>query len=160
MTDQVNTVTQASDWLKSYEEGVIVELPSLHTIRMRPVALDVLLSSGKIPDLLTPLASKTLWDVMPLDKAQTDFKLAGDLTKLMDIVVPAAVLEPKIYLGTGELPKGHIRLEHLSIFDKVCIFQVAIQPVSVLDSFRGKQIGNLESLLTEQDDELSSESDT
>lgn len=144
--------TPASEWSKSFVEGVSVQLPSGKTIVMRPVAMDVLMSKGKIPDLLTPLAAKTLWDVLPLDMMANDFKMASDLGRLMDIIIPAAVMEPKIYTGDGEVPEGSISIEWISLYDKVAIFQVAIQPVQVLDSFRDKQIGNVESLPDEQDD--------
>lgn len=138
------SVTSVSDWLQPFIEGVIVELPSGNKLRMKPIAMDDLLRMGQIPDMLTSLAAKTLWDVTPLDEVANDnFKVANDLSELLSIIVPCAVLEPKIYVGDGELPRGMIKLEHLSLVDKLAIFQLSIQPVDVLKRFRGQQIGNV-----------------
>lgn len=140
-------VTSASKWLKPYVEGVPVMLASGNVIKMRPVALDELMRNGSIPDLLTPVASTALYEgVFPEDVAKDQFKLINQMTELAATILPIVVVEPKIYIGNGPLPEGMIKLEHISVADKLSIFNLAIQPVNVLEAFRNQQVGNVESL--------------
>ncbi len=137
-------VTSVGEWLEPYTEGVLVELRSMRKIKMKPVAMDELLRLGKIPDMLSSLAAKSLWDVVPIDQAmENNFKTATELTELMSIIIPSCVIYPPIYTGNDELPEGMIKLEHLSLLDKLDIFQLALQPVDVLVRFRNKQIGSV-----------------
>lgn len=141
------TTTALDNWKKPFTEGVEVTIPSGNVIKMRPVSLEDLMRKGKIPDFLTPVASKALWDSVPLEDMGTDgYKAANDLNQLMALIVPASVVEPKIYVGDGECPDDAIPLEYLSLLDKLAVFQLALQPVNVLVSFRGKQIGMLASI--------------
>lgn len=153
--------TPASEWLQPYVEGVILSLPSGNRVKLRPINLDYLMLQGKIPDLLTPLVSKTLWEgELDIDGiAEQNFKMARDLNELLSIIVPSAMMEPKIYLGDGDLPEGSITLEHLPMTDKLAIFQIATQPANNLVHFRNQQIGNVAPLSTGEDIEETTEQD-
>lgn len=145
-----NLVTPINEWLEPYSEGVLIELRSMRKIKMRPVAMDELLRLGKIPDMLSSLAARSLWDTVPIDQAMEDnFKTANDLVELMSIILPSCIVYPPIYTGDAELPEGMIKLEHLSLLDKLDIFQLALQPVDVLVRFRNKQIGDVASIQSE-----------
>lgn len=137
--------TDASSWKKPFVEGIEVQLPSGNVVSMRPVALDELIRRGTIPDLLTPIATRAVWEAIPQDKLLEDgFKLATELGDLMALIIPASVINPSIYTGDGDAPEGSIKLEHISVADKMSIFNLAIQPVNVLASFRLQQIGSVE----------------
>lgn len=140
-------VTSASEWLKPYIEGVTVIIHSGKVIRMRPVDLVELMRNGTIPDLLTPVASSALWEgVIGDDIAKDNFKQINRMLDLADLILPTVVLEPKIYIGEGQLPEGMIKLEHFSVPERLAIFNLATQPVNVLEAFREKQIGDVEAL--------------
>ena len=148
-------VTSANEWLKPYIEGVPVMLPSGNVIKMRPVALDELMRNGSIPDLLTPVASTTLWEgITGDDISKNNYKIINDMSALASVILPSVIIEPKIYIGDGQLPEGMIKLEHISAADRLAIFNLAIQPVNVLEHFREKQIGNVEVVPNEQDQPL------
>ena len=67
-------ITSGVKWRQPREEGIIVPLPSGNVARLRPVALDVMISSGKLPDMLTPVAAKTR-----LKERYHDYKLLQTL---------------------------------------------------------------------------------
>lgn len=136
------TVTPGLAWRKPRTEGYVVTLPSGNVVRLRPAALDVLIASGKIPDLLTPAAADALWSSENLDSAAVKDILAKaerakDFIALVSLVVRASVIEPKIV----DDPKAddEIALSDIEFSDKVIIYQLAIQPSVVLSSFRSGQ---------------------
>ncbi len=146
---QSDEVTPVNEWLEPFTNGVVVELPSKHKIKMKPVAIDELLRMGKIPDMLSSLAARSLWEGVPIDTVMdNNFQTAKDLTELMSIILPCCIVYPPIYSGEDELPEGMIKLEHLSVIDKLAIFQLALQPVDELKRFRNKQIGNVVNIPT------------
>lgn len=143
-------VTSAQKWLKPYIEGVPIILHSGNVIRMRPVDLTELVRNGTIPDLLTPVASSALYQgVIPEDIAKDNFKLINQTMELANTILPIVIIEPQIYTGNGPLPEGMIKLEHISAPEKLAIFNLAIQPVNVLEHFRDQQVGNVEGLSDE-----------
>lgn len=142
--------TSGLAWRKPREEGYVVKLePSGHYVRMRPAALDVLIASGKIPDLLTPAAADALWGDRLLNSAEVkgllaEAKAAKDFTSLVNLVVRASVMEPRIV--DNPQADDEISLEDIEFPDKLLIYQLAIQPVTVLNSFRDRQIADVEAL--------------
>lgn len=139
--------TTANEWLKPYIEGTTIKLPSGNVIKMRPVALDELMRNGSIPDFLSPVASTTLWEgINPDDINKDGFKIINQMSELASIILPNILIEPKIYTGDGTLPEGMIKLEHISVSDKMAIFNLAIQPVNALEAFRKEQERDVENL--------------
>jgi hypothetical protein len=144
--------TPASEWRQPRQEGFVIQLPSGRSARIRPVALDVLIASGEIPNLLLPIASEILW-VDSARRFDTDdpveFKERGlgeavpDYFKLISMVVPAALLEPRVAPEGQEPADDEITLADIDSVDKVTIFQLAVQPVEVLRQFHGKPFGSL-----------------
>lgn len=138
------TIMSAEEWRQPFEEGVRIQLPSGKWVKLRAISIDSLLSEGVIPDVLTSIASRTIWDEIPIDSLGTDYKLGSEFTALINQLIPVAMVEPKVCkLGRAPL-SDEIELKHISFADKVAIFQVAIQPTEWLYSFRDKQIGSLE----------------
>lgn len=142
--------TSAAEWRKPREEGYVVTLPSGHVARLRPVALDVLIVSGKLPDLLTPLAAKSLWVETDGEKIGNEAEQAKGYAELVNIVVPAAMVEPRIV----DEPEGddEISLEDIDFADKVAVFQLATQPAEVLRRFRDKQERDVAAVSNGKDD--------
>lgn len=145
-----NQVTSGRAWRKPREEGFIINLPSGNVAKLRPVALDRLVLTGRIPDLLSPVAAEALW----VQTNEAEMKGQGELlkryTELVNLIVPFALMEPRIV----ESPTGddEITLDDLDFTDKVAIFQVATQPATVLKRFREQQAGSLVAVHDSQDD--------
>jgi hypothetical protein len=140
-----DTPTTGSEWRKAREEGYIVRLPSSgNHARLRPVALDVLIMSGKIPDILTPAAARTLWDSPSVGSIAERAEIDREFIEMINIVVPAAMMEPRIV--DNPQAEDEISLADLDFGDKVAIYQLAIQPAEVLRRFRDGQAADLASV--------------
>lgn len=140
------TPTPAKVWRQPREEGYVVTLPSGNIARLRPVALDVLILSGEIPDLLSPIAAKMLWEETDVAEIANAAELATGTAKLINHVCRAAMMEP-VVAAVGEEPKdGEIALEDIDFQDKSIIFQLAIQPAEVLRKFRDRQAAGVDAV--------------
>lgn len=139
------TPTPAAEWRKPREEGYLITLLSGNVARLRPVALDVLILSGEIPDLLSPLAAKLLFEEVEIDQIRDASELAAGTARLFNHVCQAAFLEPRIVDEVTD-PDTEITLEDISFADKSLVFQLAIQPAEVLRNFRDQQAANVDAV--------------
>ena len=117
--------------------GTVIKLPSGNVARLRPVALDVLITSGKLPDLLTPIAAKTLWAELDMEEIGDAAEVAKSMSELLNFVCKASFLEPRVV--DEEPEEDEIALEDIEIGDKTFVFQLATQPAEVLRRFRERQ---------------------
>lgn len=120
---------------KAYDEGLPQTLLSGLEVYMRPVRPDVLLASGKVPDMLTPLVINMLFppkrevDEFPdevgdyLEKPRDKTKETLDFIESVNVVCEAALIDPSI-------------VPYLSLADRMWIFKLAFMPVEVLSRFR------------------------
>ena len=143
-------VTLGKAWRKAREEGEAVALPSGNVARIRPVALDVLLTSGNLPDLLSPIAAKTLWTEVDTDQIADMAETAIGMAELVNIVCQASFVEPRIV--DEATADDEITLEDIDFLDKTSVFQLATQPAEVLRRFRQQQEGNVDPVLDGQND--------
>ncbi len=143
-------ITSGVKWRQPREEGIIVPLPSGNVARLRPVALDVMISSGKLPDMLTPIAVKTLWTEMGGEEISNAVEMATQMADLFHIVCKASFIEPKIVDDPQE--EDEIAIDDISFTDKGFVFNLAIQPAEVLRKFRDEQIGSLAALSSDTGD--------
>lgn len=140
--------TRGIDWRKPREEGFLLALPSGNSATIRPVALDVLLRQGKIPDLLTPLVAKMIYegvDTDELDKLLSVEKLAeqsDEMLALIDAICAAAFLEPRIV----EQPQAEdeIAIEDVELADRGTVFSLAVLPANDLRRFLQRQASAVE----------------
>lgn len=152
--------TPAAVWRKPRLEGYVVTLPSGNRVRLRPVALDLLILGGDLPDLLTPIAARSLWTETDVAAIADQVELAQGFAELVNRVVPLAVLEPEI---VTDVPSGYqfgddeIALDDIDFGDKLAIFQLATQPAAVLRSFREQQAAGVAALSDGQDGEPATE---
>lgn len=137
-------VTTGLSWRKPREEGFLVTLPSGNTARLRPVALDVLITSGKLPDLLTPVAASTLFQEQDVAKIGEQGKVAQQYAELINAVVPAAFLSPRIVESPTE--DDEISLDDVDFSDKVAVFNLATAGAVALRSFRDRQAAGVGAL--------------
>jgi len=147
-----DTPTPGNEWRKPREEGYVIKLiTSGNTVRLRPVALDMLIASGSIPDILTPAAAKILWDGPDAGLIAARSEIDHEFIDLVNVVVPAAMLYPRVV----DTPQAddEISLDDLDFSDKVAIYQLAIQPAAVLRRFRDQQATDVELVRDGQDDE-------
>lgn len=143
-------VTSAFQWRRPREEGFLIRLPSGNTARLRPVALDVMLASGKLPDLLTPIAAQSLWTETNTETLGQQGELAKSYVELINAIVPAAMMCPTI--SATPTADDEISLSDLDFSDKVAIFQLVTQPVEVLRRFRDQQSADVELVHDSQSD--------
>lgn len=143
---------------KIYEEGLPQTLLSGIEVYMRPVRADVLLASGKVPDILTPLVINMLFPPKReadefvdevgdfVSKPRDETKEALEFIKAANVVCEAALIDPSI-------------VPYLSLSDRLWIFKLAFMPVAVLSTFRIKPRRNVETGDGEREELLPSESD-
>ena len=139
-------VTSAKAWRTPRDQGEVIELPSGKCARIRSVALDSLIAQGELPDLLTPLASQTLWREMTFEDIADDGQLAKGYIELINAVLPAAFIKPKIVAleDLNEDSDDEITLADLAWTDKTHVFQLVLLPTEALESFRKEQERDVE----------------
>jgi len=147
--------TTGSLWRRPREQGVVVELPSGNKARLRPVPLDLLILSGKLPDLLTPLAAQSLWNEQVSENLVDQVQMVKGYAELVNIVVRVAMLDPKVV--DNPQAEDELALEDIDFSDKQAIFQLAYQPASVLEKFRDQQVRSLEAVSGSQNDQSPTE---
>ena len=131
------TVTLGSAWRKPREDGTIVTLPSGNVCKLRPVALDVLLKNGTLPDLLSPIAAKALWIETNTEAIGDQAEMAKGFADLANIVTAAAMLEPRV-VEVAEAD-DEVTLDDIEFADKIAIFQLATGGSTVLRKFHEQQ---------------------
>jgi len=140
--------TRGIDWRKPREEGFLLALPSGNSAKIRPVALDVLLRQGKVPDLLTPFVAKMIYegvDTDELDKLLSVEKLAeqsDEMLALIDAICAAAFLEPRIVAEPQA--EDEIAIEDVELADRGTVFSLAMLPANDLRRFLERQAPSLE----------------
>jgi hypothetical protein len=140
----LNKPTPAAAWRKAREEGFNITLPSGNVATLRPVALDVLVANGELPDLLIGVAAQTLWKATEPEDIANAGDLAQGFAQLVNAVIPAAFLYPRVV----EEPKedNEIGLADISFEDKVAVFNLATAGVSALKKFRERQEANVDDI--------------
>lgn len=147
--------TRGIDWRKPREEGYLLALPSGESLlpsgnfaRIRPVALDVLLRQGTIPDLLTPFVAKMIYegvDTKELDALLSVEKLAeqsDEMLALIDAICIAAFLEPRIVADPQA--DDEIAIEDVELADRGTVFSLAVLPANDLRRFLERQASSVE----------------
>jgi hypothetical protein len=139
--DKNPQITLGKMWRKSREEGYVISLPSGNSAKLRPISLDLLVMHGKIPDMLTPIAAKSLWVETSTEEIGRERDLSAKYIELINLIVPLAMIDPKVV----ESPQAddEISLEDLDFMDKLAIFNLVTQPADMLRSFRDQQIQRL-----------------
>jgi hypothetical protein len=143
--------TSAAEWRKPREEGIIIPLLSGRYARIRPVALDSLIAAGEFPDLLTNLAASTMFKEETVETiSQGD--MAKNYSDMINIVVPAAFVEPRVAPDGREPSEDEISLDDIDFADKVTVFNLATSGARALEIFRDQQKRNVQDLPDGQDD--------
>lgn len=145
-------ITSASAWREPREKGYAVTLPSGNVACIRPVALDVMIQSGVLPDLLSPIAAKALWSEIDTDEIAKTAELASGMAGLFSVVCRAAFIIPTIGDNVENLSDGEIAIDDVSFDDKAFVFQLAIQPAQVLRKFCEQQGRDVEPVRVDGDD--------
>lgn len=146
-----NKPTPGSEWRRARQEGEVIRLPSGNYARIRPVALDRLILSGQLPNLLIPYAARMLWEPITTREIAEETEQAKGYAELVNIIVPAALLSPRVV----DNPQGEdeIGLDDLDFDDKAMIFQLSTASAEALRSFRRQQERSMAAASGEQDDE-------
>jgi hypothetical protein len=157
MTDH-STITPGRAWRQPREEGFVKALPSGHVARLRPVDMSVLLASGEIPDILTPLAVSTIMDGADTEKLANPENLAehtSEMIRFFNLVCKAAFLEPRIV----DAPQGddEISIEDVEMSDRSFVYALVTQPVEVLRTFRLDKTPNVDPVSDGQDNGAAAE---
>lgn len=139
------TPTPGSTWRRPRTVGETVTLPSGNVATLRPVALDMLIASGKLPDLLTPIAAKSLWTETDTSTIADQVETAKGFAELINLIVPLAVLRPHIV--DDPQSDDEISLADIDFSDKIAIFQLATGGSQTLSLFRKGQEANVEPVL-------------
>lgn len=141
--------TSGATWRKPRTEGEVVTLPSGNVARLRPVALDQLIISGKLPDLLTPIAAKSLWTETDTSTIADQVETAKGFAELVNLVVPLAMMEPRIVADPQA--DDEIAMDDIEFSDKIAIFQLATGGSTVLRAFRERQEANVDAVPDSED---------
>lgn len=148
--------TSASEWRKIRRDGYTVTLPSGNSATLQSIALERLIEKGDIPDYLTPVAAKSLWVETEPDSIASNDDLSKKFIELINYIVPLAMVVPAVVSNPDE-GREEITIDDIDFMDKLAIFNLAIQPSSVLRSFRDQQAERMASIRDGEDDELASE---
>lgn len=130
------------------EYGVWQTLLSGFPVRIRTVTPDALLQSGTVPDILTPLVTRMMFEHVETKELDAflakreEAKEALEVVKSINAVCKAALVYPRIV----ENPQAddEICAEDLNLADRGWIFKLAFMPAEVLKQFRLQPDRNVE----------------
>lgn len=164
MGDEQLQPTSATEWRKPREEGYVVTLPSGNVARLRPVALDALVTAGEIPDTLTPLAARMMWQTGSSDEAdepeQEDqsFERGKQSIEFTNLIVRSAMIEPRICEEDCEVCEEDcevcddcILIEDIDFDDRIAIQRLVLRSAEAMRRFRDKQAANVEAVPDSED---------
>lgn len=145
--------TSAEEWSELYTKGVVVQLPSGMVARLRPIGVESLVRSGRIPDDLSPLAAMTIWRGQPTDDQIMRFGKGS--IDLINIIAEAAFMEPRVVIDgeSREVGPGELSIDHVDLADKTFILSFVSAPAAALRSFRRKQEGDVATIHAGEDPE-------
>lgn len=115
-------------------EPVLVTLNSGLVALLRPVGLDLLIKTGRIPDLLTPMIMDALNGRAPIIPTVDKPEEAQELVKYLDLLCELAFVAPKVVAdphGEEEISAGDIPFA-----DKFALQYMVGQPRKWLENFR------------------------
>lgn len=141
---------------KERQEGIPQTLISGVEVRMRSVSPDKLLRGGSLPDVLTPLVVRSLYEDVreELDAFTfTQREDAAEALRMIDsvnVVCQEALVWPRIVDDPQN--EDEISIDDLSLSDRMWIFRLAFMPAEVLSSFRYQQEGDVEGAADKQGD--------
>ncbi len=125
-------VTSAAEIRRLREQGEPERLLSGITVRMRTVTPDLLLKSGKMPDLLSPLVLKMMFQEVEgyeLDDflaRREQEKDALEVIESINLVCEAALVYPRMV--AHPTADDEICAEDLGLADRGWIFKLAFRP--------------------------------
>lgn len=122
------------------EQGVLLQIQSGRRVLMRNVTPDALLKLGKIPDILTPLVLKMVYEGVETEeitafwapRERVDETL--EMLESLRVVCTAALIYPRIV--DNPQAEDEIAIEDLSLAERGSIFHLALQPAELLQRFR------------------------
>jgi hypothetical protein len=149
MTDELKVPT-IEELKRAYDEGLPQTLISGIEVLMRTPRPEVLLRSGKLPDILTPIVIKSLYEDVSkkldayLFTERDEVQDTLDMVAGVDAVCEAALIDPSV-------------IPYLTLSDRMWIFKLAFMPAAVLSTFRYEPDGDVEDTPDSQGDVLPSE---
>lgn len=132
--------TSGAAWRQPRTEGYTKELPSGAVARLRPVSPDQLIAAGEVPDILTPLVLKMLFqgsdgsELSQLTQPEQVLSHAGETVKLINAICRLAFVQPRIV--DDPQTDDEISIDDVAIIDRSFVFQLVTQPAEVLRDFR------------------------
>jgi hypothetical protein len=129
---------------------------TLRKLRIRTADPNRLMRAGKVPDILTPLVAKTIYqevsDAELQNFATKPREQAADALAVLDslnIVARDVLVQPKVV--DDPQSDDEIAIEELTMAERRWIFRLALAPAEVLTNFRYQPDGDVE-LVAEGDD--------
>lgn len=121
-----------------FDEGVPILLPSGVDVLLRPVTPETLLRAGKIPDTVTPILLKALYEPLNAQKELDAFvqEPRQSAEETLAMLTAIGVVCEAALVDASQLP-------YLSFQDKGFIFRMAFLPAEVLSRFRAKSGGTV-----------------
>ena len=133
------TPTEALSEMKA--KGTEVLIPGTERlVRLRTLDAEALLREGKIPDILTPLVIKSVYEEL------SDREVRGVLTQSRGSKEDAlAMLEAIDFVVEKSIADG-TKAKDLTLGEKRWIFRLAMEPAELLTTFRHDPNADVESL--------------
>lgn len=129
-------------WASKRATGEDFTCPSGQTCKLRPLAPERLLEHGILDQVsrLEGIAASlvdTAEGAPPSAQHMPTAEEFGALLKLINTVVPLAVVEPQVYADdASDAPDGAIRVSDIDLEDRMAILEKSLSGVKALDSFR------------------------
>lgn len=129
------TVTSGKQWRRLREEGASVQLPSGNVAQLRPVSLEELVVSGKIPNPLLARVRSLIGLGLREDENEIDMaERTKEMIDIMKIVCQSAFLNPRIVDDPEN--DNEISFFDLSAMDRDFVMDWVQGPQRTLEPFR------------------------
>lgn len=134
------------------EQGIPLELPATgRVVLVRTVTPEQLLRFGKIPDILTSLVLKMIYDGVKDEDVKTfllerpSAEETMQMVETLRIVCTAALVYPRIV--DDPQADDEIHITDLSLDERGWIFRLVFHPAEILTNFRLEPLGDVEPVL-------------
>lgn len=159
------TVSDASAF-KKRTQGIVLTLPSGLTIRAKRVELQTFILQGNIPNPLMDVVSEALSkgqkadipSMVGVDEGRIDLDMVNDMYDMVNKVVAASFIEPKVHPLPGpdeERDDDLLYVDEVDDEDKMFVMQWATGGTDDIATFREEARADMDALAKIQSSELS-----
>jgi hypothetical protein len=127
-----NGITSGKDWRAAREQGISVTFRSGNTARIRPVGLDLLVKTGRVPNVLEPMVVQLIETGRADTPASASLEDESAWFDFLNCLCELAFVQPRVVAEPQT--EDEIGVWDISLSDKMQLWEVLGTPARMLAS--------------------------